>query len=83
MAKRNPVALALMKNPSRGLRRHEDKRAKAESKHKLQRFGLDNPTPRQVGAAASQHNTCDCWACTLREPDDRQNVRDLMLLQYE
>jgi hypothetical protein len=40
-------------------------------------------TARQVGIQANQHNTCGCDMCTMQDPDERYNERDLMLLQYE
>lgn len=63
--KRNLVVLDYMKNPSRARTRHEDARAKADTKHKLRRWKLDADNGAMVGKWASTHcRPCSCWMCT-------------------
>jgi hypothetical protein len=70
--KRNLVVLDWMKNPSRARHRHEDARAKAETKHKLRRWNFDANDGALVGKWASTHGRpCSCWMCTEREPNDK------------
>lgn len=41
-------------------------------------------TPRMIGHAAAQHNTCNCPACTYKEPQHlRKQARDDQLFNQE
>ena len=56
----------------RAQRRLNANKAKLKAKSKLAfwgqlGYGL-SPTPRQIGKAASMHNTCPCWMCTDKHP---------------
>ncbi len=65
MKPRNPVAVAMAKNPSRALRRHADRRAKAQTRAKLALTTYATLTPRMVGKAAAVHcRGCSCWMCS-------------------
>lgn len=67
---RNPVVQQIIRNPSRAIRRHEDKRHKERAKRKLDEWNMINASwspeklNRLVGSCATQHNTCGCWMCT-------------------
>ena len=64
MKKRNPVIFEWMKNPSRARTRHEDKRAKEETKHKLRQWDFPTDDGARVGKWASTHGRpCSCLMC--------------------
>ena len=70
MKKRNPVIFEWMKNPSRARTRHEDKRAKEETKHKLRQWGFTTDDGARLGKWASTHGRpCSCLMCrSKKEP---------------
>ena len=53
---------------TRSDRRNANERAKRKARDKLQHSLKTEPTPRQIGAQATVHNTCPCWMCTHKEP---------------
>lgn len=85
--RRNPVVRALLTNPSRAVRRHEDKRAKAEAKRQIAErrahsWGVKYPalTPREIGKAAAAHNkACSCYLCQCDGPVDKRMEADTQL----
>lgn len=87
---RNPVIRALLQNPSRAIRRHEDKRAKAEAQRQLSErrntsWGVNYPrlTARQIGKAASTHlRACSCFMCQRDGPVNERIEADTAL-QFE
>ena len=67
---------------NRAQRRHHAERAKAEAKRKLKAWGM-TITPKNVGTQAATHNTCPCWAYTLKDPEPiRKYMRDLNKLTH-
>jgi len=70
------------------MRTRDDRRnalnlAKREARNKLRRTLKLEPTPRQIGAQATVHNTCPCWMCTEKEPLPLRRMRaDLFKLYY-
>jgi hypothetical protein len=68
MKKRNPVIFEWMKNPSRARTRHEDKRAKEETKHKLRLWNFSTDDAARLGKWSSTHGRpCSCMLCK-KEP---------------
>jgi hypothetical protein len=50
--------------PTRAERRHRAEQAKDEIRQRSRWRYPTDPTPRQVGRLATQHDTCACWQCT-------------------
>lgn len=56
---------------TRAQRRTNDFKKKAKASAILKRWNK-NPTPVEVGRAASMHNTCPCWMCTEKEDENKR-----------
>lgn len=59
----------------RAWRRQQAGKAKAAAKRKLQIDNVSDLTARRIGMCATQHNTCDCWMCKLKERDERKQFQ--------
>ena len=85
MKKRNPVIFEWMKNPSRARTRHEDKRAKEETKHKLRQWNFSTDDGARLGKWASTHGRpCSCLMCGKEPmPNKFKGARGVYLLEED